>query len=143
MPPDYSDLKIDFESLSFLLDSANPDLLFRLSVEQDAFDVTMRAISLRAQYYIDHFQPAWLASGIMPGLISQNDARAKIGELIFDSAVHYTDSMFEALDKSAIGLHRILDEFRGFSSHLYPGEKFLRFRLKSNNLIEDAKSHRM
>ena len=33
MPPDYSDLKIDFESLSFLLDSANPDLLFRLSVE--------------------------------------------------------------------------------------------------------------
>lgn len=143
MPPDYSDLKIDFESLSFLLDSANPDLLFRLFVEQDCFDVTMRAISLRAQYYVDHFQPAWLASGIMPGRISQDDARVKIGELVFDSAVHYTDSMFEALDKAALGLQRILDEFREFSSHLYPAEKFMRFRLKSKDLHDGAGSYRM
>lgn len=143
MPPDYSDLKIDFESLSFLLDSANPHLLFLLSVEQEGFDVTMRTISLRAQYYIDHFQPAWLASGIMPGRITQEDARIKIGELVFDSAVHYTDSMFEALDKAAIGLQRILDEFRGFSSHLYPGEKFLRIRLMSKDHNDSAKSYKM
>jgi hypothetical protein len=51
--------------------------------------------------------------------------------------------MFEALDKAAIELQRILDELREFSSHLYPGEKFLRFRLKSKNLNDGAKSYRM
>jgi len=143
MPPNYSDLRVDFESLSFLLDSENPDLLFRLSVEQDCFDATMRAISLRAQYYVDQFQPAWVASGIMPGIITQEDARIKIGELVFDSAAYYTESMFEALDKSALGLQRILDEFRDFSTRLYPGEKFLRFRLKSKDLSDGTKSYKM
>ena len=143
MPPDYSDLRVDFKSLSFLLDSANPDLLFRLSVEQDGFDVTMRAISLRAQFYVDQFQPAWVSSGIIPGRITQEDARIKLGELVFDSAVHYTESMFEVLDKSALGLQGILDEFREFSICLYPGEKFLRFRLKSRNLQDGIKSCRM
>ena len=144
MPPDYSDLRVDLESLSFLLDSANPDLLFRLSVEQDGFDVTMRAISLRAQYYVDQFQPAWVASGIMPGRITQEDARIKIGELVFDSAVHYTDAMLEALDKAALGLQIILDEFREFSSHLYPGGgEFLRFRLKSKDPQEGIKSYKL
>jgi len=143
MPPDYSDLRINFESLSFLLDSADPDLLLRLSVEQDGFYVAMRAISLRAQYYVDHFQSAWAASGIMPGRITQEDARNKIGELVFDSAVHYTDVMFETIDDAAVRLQRVLDELRELSSRLYPGEKFLRFKLKNENFHDDIKSYRM
>lgn len=143
MPPDYSDLRVDFESLSFLLESADPDLLFRLSVEQDGFYVTMRAISLRAQYYVDQFQPAWVASGINPGRITQEDARFKIGELVFDSAVNYTDAMFDALDEAASRLQKILDELRKFSSHLYPGEKFLRFRIKNEDSHDAIKSYRM
>lgn len=130
MPPDYSDLKVDFESLSFLLDSEDPDLLLRISVEQDGFFVTMRAISLRAQFYVDQFQPAWVASGIKPGRITFEEARLKIGDIVFDSAVNYTDAMFDSLDQAASGLRDAVEELRAFSTRLYPGEKFLRFRIK-------------
>lgn len=109
MPPDYSDVRVDFESLSFLLDSHDPDLLLRLSVEQDGFHQVMRAISLRAQYFIDQFQPAIMASGIAPGSFTLNDAREKIGPLIFDSALNYTTSMFTALDEALPRLQKILD----------------------------------
>jgi hypothetical protein len=143
IPPDYSDLRVDFETLSFLLESVNPDLLFRLSVEQDHFYVTMSSISLRAQFYVDHFQPAWFSSGINPGRISQEDARIKIGEIVFDSAVKHTDAMFDALDEAASKLQRILDELRKFSSHLYPTEKFLLFRIKNEESHDAVKRYRM
>ncbi len=143
MPPDYSDLRVDFESLSFLLDSQDPDLLFRLSVEQDGFHQVIRAISLRAQYFVDQFQPAVIASGIMPGPFTLNDAREKIGTLVFDSALNYTTGMFTALDEALPRLQNVLVELEDLSRKLYPGERFLRLKLKKENLHDAIRKFRM
>ena len=138
MPPDCSDVQVDFESLSFLLDSRDPDLLMRLSVEQDGFHQVMRAISLRAQYFVDQFQPAVMASGIMPGPFTLEDAREKIGSLIYDSALNYTTSMFTALDEALPRLQKILCELEELSRQLFPGERFLRLTLKKDKKRNEA-----
>jgi hypothetical protein len=143
MPPDYSDVRVDFESLSFLLDSHDPDLLFRLSVEQDGFHQVMRAISLRAQYFVDQFQPAVMASGIMPGPFTLNEAREKIGPLVFDSALNYTTSMFTALDEALPRLQKVLVELEALSRQLYPGQGFLRLTLKKEKMRNAGEKYRM
>jgi hypothetical protein len=143
MPPGYSDVRVNFESLSFLLDSHDPDLLLRLSVEQDGFHQVMRAISLRAQYFVDQFQPAVMASGIMPGPFTLNEAREKIGPLVFDSALNYTTSMFTALDEALPRLQQILVELEALSRQLYPGERFLRLALKQEKMRNAGKKLRM
>lgn len=142
MPPDYSDLRVNFESLSFLLDSPDPDLLLRLSVEQDGFHQAIRAISLRAQYFVDQFQPAVMASGILPGPITLNDAREKVGPLVFDSALNYTTSMFMALDEALPRLQKVLVELEGLSRQLYPGERFLRLTLKKEEMRDAVEKYR-
>jgi hypothetical protein len=134
MPPGYSDVLVDLESLSFLLDSHDPDLLLRLSVEQDGFHQVMRAILLRAQYFVDQFQPAIMASGIMPGPFTLNEAREKIGALVFDSALNYTTSMFTALDEALPRLQKVFIELEDLSRKLYPGERFLRLKLKEEKM---------
>lgn len=143
MPPDFSDVRVDFESLSFLLDSHDPDLLLRLTVEQDGFHLVMRAISLRAQYFVDQFQPAIMASGIMPGPFTFNDAREKIGSLVFDSALNYTTSMFTALDEALPRLQKIFLELEDLSRQLYPGERFLRLRVKKDKTRHTTDKFRM
>jgi len=143
MPPDYSDLRVDFESLSFLLDSPDPDLLLRLSVEQDGFHQAIRAISLRAQYFVDQFQPAVMASGIMPGPFTLNDAREKIGSLVFDSALNYTTSMFTALEEALPRIQKVSVELEGLSRQLYPGERFLRFTLKKDEMRDAVEKYSM
>jgi hypothetical protein len=143
MPPDYSDLRVDFESLSFLLDSPDPDLLLRLSVEQDGFHQAIRAISLRAQYFVDQFQPAVMVSGIMPGPFTLNDAREKIGSLVFDSALNYTTSMFTALDEALPRIQKVSVELEGLSRQLYPGERFLRFTLKKDEMRDAVEKYSM
>ena len=143
MPPDYSDLRVDFESLSFLLDSPDPDLLLRLSVEQDGFHQAIRAISLRAQYFVDQFQPAVMASGIMPGPFTLNDAREKIGSLVFDSALNYTTSMLTALEEALPRIQKVSVELEGLSRQLYPGERFLRFTLKKDEMRDAVEKYRL
>jgi hypothetical protein len=143
MPPDYSDLRVDFESLSILLDSPDPDLLLRLSVAQDGFHQTMRAITLRAQYFVDQFQPAVMASGILSGPFTLEDARKEIGELVFNSALNYTNGMFVALEETALRLQKVIDELEALSRHIYPGEKFMRFRLKKEEMHDAVKNYRL
>jgi hypothetical protein len=143
MPPDYSDLRVDFESLSFLLDSPDPDLLLRLSVEQDGFHQAIGTISLRAQYFVDQFQPAVMASGIMTGPFTLNDAREKLGLLVFDSALNYTTSMFTALDEALPRIQQVLVELEGLARQLYPGERFIRLTLKKERMRDAAEKFRM
>jgi hypothetical protein len=149
MPPDYSDVRVDFESLSFLLDTNDPDLLLRLSVEQDGFHQVIRAISMRAQYFVDQFQPAVMASGIMTDpitttdLIMLNDAREKIGSLVFDSALNYTTSMFTALDEALPRLQKIMVELEDLSRQIYPGERFLRLTLQNDKMHNATEKFRM
>ena len=143
MPPDYSEVRVDLESLSFLLDSHDPDLLLRLSVEQDGFHQVMRAISLRAQYFVDQFQPAMMASGIMPGPFTLSDAREKIDSLVLDSALNYTTSMFTALDEALPRLQNICDELEELSRQLYPKERFLRLTLKQADIRNTEEKFRM
>ena len=143
MPPDYSDLRVDFESLSFLLDSPDPDLLLRLSVEQDGFHQAIGTISLRAQYFVDQFQPAVVASGIMTAPFTLNDAREKLGSLVFDSALNYTTSMFTALDEALPRIQQVLVELEGLARQLYPGERFIRLTLKKERMRDAVEKFRM
>jgi len=84
----HSDLRIDIESLSFHLDSLDPNLPLRLSVEQDGFYQTMRAILMRAQYSSDQSLPAELSLRSLPRPFTHKDAQEMIGALVFDLALN-------------------------------------------------------
>ena len=143
MPPDYSNLRINYQELSFLLDSSNPDLLFRISVEEDGFHQAIRSITIRAQYFVENFQPAAMHLSTLMGPVTLENARGSIGDLVFDSALGHTNSMFNALDQSYHGLRGIINELEELSRALYPDEKFLRFKLKKAQILDAPKHYKL
>jgi hypothetical protein len=57
-----------------------------------------------------------------------------IGALVLDLAPNYTSTMIDGLDETSSRIKSILDELEALSRKLYPGKRFLRLRLKKEEM---------
>lgn len=57
-PPDYSSVKQDIDSLQFLIDNDNAQILMELTIEQERFKQAINSINIRNEFYVNEVQPA-------------------------------------------------------------------------------------
>jgi hypothetical protein len=125
--PSYSDLTHNFTELEFLLESDDPTVLLRLTVEQERFHQVIESIKTRNEFYVDEFQPKLAEVGLNGQVTSADDASQKLGERIFGAVLNGTQIAYSHIDASDKSLPEMQAELLKVAKRLYPNTKFITY----------------
>ncbi len=131
-PPSYADLFQHVADLEFLIDSGNPNILFKLTIEQERFHQAIDSIRIRNEFYVNEVQPQLAATGMNGKRVTLEDAEALLGERIFGGAMNGAIHAKKHLNDSNDSIPKVLEELRTEAKELFPGHKFLDYQ-NSNN----------
>jgi hypothetical protein len=82
-PPSYQDLVHNLADLEFLLDSEDPALLMRITIEQERFHQALDSLKTRNEFYVGEVQPALAKAALNGKLVSGEQVAAVLGERLF------------------------------------------------------------
>ena len=124
-PPDYSSLKQDIDSLQFLIDEDNAQILMELTVEQERFEQAISSINIRNEFYVKEVQPALSFHALNGRPLPLAEFEEKLGERLFQGAINGAAALYEHVYASEISLHKKYTELREIAKKIFPGEKFV------------------
>lgn len=125
-PPAYSDLMHEFESLTFLLELNEPNVLMRLSVEQECFHQAIESLRVRNAFYVNEVQPVIANSGFNRRAVPASEFQAALGERLFSGAVNGASVFFAHVTESRQSLLAMHGELFAAAKRLYPDAKFIK-----------------
>jgi hypothetical protein len=122
---DYSDLKVEFNRLEFLL-KEHPNLLFGLSIEQERFESAIKVTNMRAEFHRNDLQKALNDCKFSiedPTLDQLVDA---VGPRIIGIAKTLTDGMYQKILSNVDSVTEIHGELFEIAKKVFPDETFVR-----------------
>jgi hypothetical protein len=126
-PPSYSDLVHNFVDLEFLIESADPNVLFRVTVEQERFQQVIESINLRNEFYVKEYQPKLAAMGLNGRMMSEHELSRLLGEDIFGGTVNGAATAYELICASDRSLPEMQHELLSVAKQIFPGAKFVTY----------------
>jgi hypothetical protein len=125
-PPEYKSLTQNFNDLAFLLelDIDEINLLLKLTITQEIFDITITALSLRNVLYIDEVQTAISEKNLNLKEFKECELETILGKRIFHGAIQGVNQIYDHVDHSAREIPLILKSVHFTAKKLFPKEKF-------------------
>ncbi len=136
-PPSYAELSHDFDGLAFLLESSEPQLMMELSIEQERFEQTIKAIQTRNDFYVSEIQPAMTHKNLMERMLHINAIREALGERLFGGAMDSAKSVFQHVTSTSESLPEMHNRLHNIAKDLFPGAKFISFSILHNQTNSD------
>lgn len=127
-PPEYSDVRQDIESLHFLIDEHEPQILMELTIEQERFEQTLNAINIRNEFYVNEVQPALSYYALNGRPLPLAEFEEKLGERLFQGAINGAKTMYELVEASDKSLEEKYTELRNIAKNMFPGERFIAWK---------------
>jgi hypothetical protein len=125
---DYNLIKLDINSLTFLIMKGHKDLLLGLSMEQESFTLTMNVLSTRSNYHINTFQPAFEELELeLDNIKNTMDLREALGRGLYETLEVFTNNTYEAIDHSYESLQIRLLALQTVARELHPSSQFNEF----------------
>ena len=125
-PPPYSDLKQNFSELNFLLESPEPGVLMRLSIEEEGFHQALESVRIRNDVYVREVQPVIAQAGLNRRAVPVEEIQAALGERLLGSAINTSKYMYRNVDEAVRNLPSVHKELFSLAKKLYPRDKFIR-----------------
>lgn len=122
-------LEQKIDDLEFLLESDDPNMLFKIHIEQLRFDQALETVRMRNVHCVGQVQPKMEAANLRGKLVNESMLRAAMGELIYETAVNTTTTMRYHITESDRSIPELMKELRALAKKLFPGEKFVVFEL--------------
>jgi hypothetical protein len=126
-PPSYADVVHNFVDLEFLLESADPNILFRLTIEQERFQQVIESVNTRNEFYVNEYQPKLAAVALNGKLTTVQELSALLGERIFGGTLNGTAIAYEHLCASDVSIPEIQSALLSAAKKIYPGSKFVTY----------------
>ncbi|MEY8238830.1 MAG: hypothetical protein RPT25_00635 [Cycloclasticus sp.] len=127
---DYKAIRLNLDTLGFLIPKGQTEILFALALEQELFELAIGVLETRSQFHIDHFQPAFEKLDIQNSDIhSREDFIAAIGEGLHSTLKVHTDNLYNTVEKSFISLYSTQERLRPVAFELYPNASFFSYEL--------------
>lgn len=126
-PPSYSDLVHNFVDLEFLLESADPNILFRLTVEQERFQQVIECVNTRNEFYVNEYQPKLAAVALNGKLTSAHELSVLLGERIFGGTVNGAETAYKHICDSDVSISEMQSEMLKAAKQIFPGCKFVTY----------------
>jgi len=124
---DYSDLKIEFDRLEFLL-KEHPNLLLGLSIEQGRFESAIRVTNMRAEFHRDDLQKALNDCNFSIGNPTLEQLVNAVGPRVIGTAIKLTDGMYEQILLDVDSVTKIHEELFEIARKVFPDEPFVKFQ---------------
>lgn len=124
-PPDYSSVKQDIDSLQFLIDNDNAQILMELTIEQERFEQAINSINIRNEFYVNEVQPALSFHALNGRPLTLAEFEEKLGERLFQGAMNGAVVLYELVYASDASLHEKYTELRDVAKRIFPDEKFV------------------
>ena len=124
---DYSDLKLDINSIEFLLRERDPNLLFELSVEQERFEAAIMALNMRNTFHYKELQPALSKAGFNNTTATLEQVIEAVGPKIAVTALKSTDGVFSHVYETYDSLSKVHLKLFETAKEIFPNETFIRF----------------
>lgn len=134
--PPYEDLKLNFEGLTFLLETSEPMLLLELTVEQERFVQTMTAADTRNKFHVDEVQPAIETSKVNKKSMTLNEMQTALGERVFGTIENQTAELFNHLSLTLKSLPIVAKKIFDLAKTEFPDEKFVKVQFLTLDEIE-------
>ena len=123
----YSDIKIKVEILTFMLDS-EPNLIMEIMLEQERFEMALKAVQLRSERHAKEFQPAYakLFEKDNSTQIQVIQLPAMLGVYLHNALKNETDHMYKQVYEASKSTLAVLEKVRIHAKQIYPRAAFIR-----------------
>ncbi|MFC1825390.1 hypothetical protein ACFL9T_21975 [Thermodesulfobacteriota bacterium] len=129
LPKTHEDLRYDIGSLQFLFESADPNLLTELLMEEDRFFEAIKTINARSNKHSNELQPKLAALGVKEGTYCTDfELEKTLGIDLVGSMKSLTKSMVEHVDEGIDGLKAIHDKLISTFTELFLDEKIIEIK---------------
>lgn len=129
------EIRLDFDSLGFLLSRRRRSMLFELAVEQQRYDTALRAMKLRDEMHLREAQPKLESAGIEEGVAYPRDRIiAVLGPRLNKTLAMITDDAIGGIDGALHSLESAAVRLRGTLVDLFPGRDFFRAELDPSSV---------
>lgn len=124
------DLKLNIESLYFLLETDDRNLLAELVVEAGRYHTAMGAFNERSRIHREEVQPLLERAGIVQGgHYSHEQIEGAIGNRFYITMQQSTDETINLVDDAIISLKPFADRLRASLKKQYPSDTIIGFEL--------------
>ena len=124
------DISINIETLSFLLDTDERNLIGEIAVERERFKSALDAINERSVVHRQEAQPLLAAAGVVQGgnYISEQ-IEAVLGNKIYVTLNQATDQVIEHVDSTIISIQEVCNKLTGALKKQFPKSAVLKFSI--------------
>lgn len=122
--PDGSNLKIDLDSLYFIIDNDNINLLLELAVEQSRFEQVIVAFEIRREFHETELQEQFSKHKITDRDISKEEIKRLIGDKVYYKAISCANAMHSHTNATEKSLLKKLTDLRSYAKKIFPDGKF-------------------
>jgi len=120
------DIRLDLNSLSFLLNSDNPDLLGELSVEESKFQSALDAINKRSKIHLKQVQPKMERASVVEGDdYTFQQIEQILGQRLYVTIHKATDQVIDHVDSAVSSLQEVGEKLANTMKELYPNENII------------------
>lgn len=131
MPLDYSALKPDFESISFLLETDKRGLMVDLMLENERFHNVIEGVNERSKLHLEVIQPLLVSAGIREGGEYPLGAMEKaLGPQFGPHLKRSTEDAINHIDSCYRSLLEFGNHFADEMKKSYPKKSFIKFESK-------------
>jgi hypothetical protein len=127
LPSEKDVISLNIESLSFLLEIVEPNILGELTIQESRYQRAIDAIQERTRVHRDEAQPILEMAGISTGTIhSFEEIETALGERLHTTLQQSTKQIIEHVDDTIISLQEVGNKLSQILQELYPKEKIIK-----------------
>ncbi len=124
----FNEIKLNIDTLHFLLETDDRNLLGELGVENSRYQTSMAVINDRSRLHHDEVQPALeRAKFAEGGYYSAEDLESALGVRLYKIIQQSTEVAIEHIDNTVISLQDSADKLRDSLKKQYPNETIIGF----------------
>ena len=125
---EFSHLRVDVDSISYLLETDDRQVLLDIIVEEERFQTAIRAINERSEFLYETIQPLFAKSGLTNGQEYSDDyIKSILGENHFVHLQKSTEQSIQIVDETILSLMQIGQRLRNILTKLYPKDTIIGF----------------
>lgn len=127
------DISLDLDSLSFLLDSDNSNLLGELAVEKSKFKKALDAINERSQLHIYRLQPILEQAGVIEGKnYPLSLFKQTLGPQLYATMQQATNQIIEHIDSTILSMQETGEKLTTALKKTFPNERVFLVKIPNN-----------
>lgn len=120
------DISIDLNSIYFVLETENMNILGEISIEISKFKTALDIINERSNFLVDEVYPALERAGVVSGVIYPPEhIEAALGNRLFVTIQDMTKNVVQQVDETLVSIHKVSDDFSQLLKTQFAGESII------------------